>query len=187
MKKKLILFVSIIVICTSITKYNNVENQEDDKILWSNKRKLIWDDFKGVIPETTEPFVVAITGYTIKLHYERLDNIVLNYKIENYFIKSKSWTVTRDTQTLAHEQLHFDIAELYTRKIRKSFDSLRLKKNNNIDSYNEIYNSNISKCDKFQYLYDHQVSGNNKNQQQWIKKVEVELAKLKKYEYILEE
>ncbi|GEM54970.1 hypothetical protein B0A58_11350 [Flavobacterium branchiophilum NBRC 15030 = ATCC 35035] len=181
MKKRLILFGLIIIICTSVAKYSNFENQEDDKILWSSKRKLIWDDFKGAVPDTT--VILAITGYTIKLNYERLDNIVLNYKIENYFIKSKSWTVTTDTQTLAHEQLHFDIAELYARKIRKSFDSLRLRKNNNVDIYNEIYNSNISKCDKFQLLYDHQVSGNNKNQQQWIKKIGAELARLKRYEY----
>lgn len=183
MKKRLILFGLIIIICTSVAKYSNFENQEDDKILWSSKRKLIWDDFKGAVPDTIEPFLAAITGYTIKLHYECLDNIVLNYKIENYFIKSKSWTITTDTQTLAHEQLHFDIAELYARKIRKSFDSLRLRKNNNVDIYNKIYHSIISKCENYQDLYDKKVIGNNKNQQQWIKKIGAELARLKRYEY----
>lgn len=185
MKRRLILFGLIIIICTSVTKYTYLENQ-DDKVLWSSKRKLVWGDFTGAIPETTEPFVKAITGYSIKLKYERLDDIVLNYKVENYFIKSKSWTITTDTQTLAHEQLHFDIAELYARKIRKSFDSLVVKKNNNVYIYNEIYNLNISKCDKYQYLYDHQVSGNFKNQQQWFKKIGTELLRLKKYENIPE-
>lgn len=187
MKKKTILFGFIFIICTSVTKYSTVEDQEDDRILWSSKRQLIWDDFEGDVPETKEPFVAAMTGYSIKLHYKRIDDIILNYKIENYFIKNKSWTITADTQTLAHEQLHFDIAELYARKIRKLFDSLMLKKINNFDSYIDIYNSNISKCDRFQYLYDHQVSGNNKNQQEWRKKVGAELLRLKKYEYIPEE
>lgn len=187
MKKKLILFGFIIIICTSVTKYSDFGNQEDDKILWSTKRKLIWDDFKGVIPETTEPFAVALTCSNVQIKYDFIDNEVLSYKIENYFIKSKSWTITRDTQMLAHEQLHFDITELYARKIRKSFDSLRLKKNTNVDSYNEIYHSNISKCGNYQDLYDKQVIGNNKNQQQWIKKIGAELVRLKRYEYIPEE
>lgn len=82
---------------------------------------------------------------------------------------------------MAHEQLHFDISELFARKIRKSFDSLRYKKDINLDIYLEIYKSNVSKCEKFQYLYDHKVSNNNKNQQEWIEKVGAELLRMKDY------
>src|SRR6187551_3093993 len=146
MEKKLLLFVFIVVICCSSKNNYKAFKEEDDRILWSSKRKLTWDDFKGAVPDTTEPFVSAISACSIKLQYENIDSLMINYKIENYFVKSKSWTISDDVKLLAHEQLHFDISELYARKIRKSFDSLRVKKNNNLGAYLEIYKSNLSKC-----------------------------------------
>lgn len=187
MKKKLILYVLILFIFTSITNAINSKIQDDNKILWTSERKLIWADFKGIVPATTEPFVVAITCYSIKVKYDFTDDGVLNYKIENYFFKNESWTITSENSVLAHEQLHFDIAELYARKIRKSFDSLKIKKNYDIETFKEIYHSKIKKCDDYQSLYDSEVTGNTINQKKWNKKINCELLKLKKYEYIPEE
>lgn len=189
MTKKLILFILVIIVFTSATKHNNFQNQENDKILWSSKRQLTWNDFRGEIPEAKGPFVAAVSACSITLEYETtVDSIMVDYKIKNYFTKSMSWTITtKDTGLLAHEQLHFDITELYSRKTRKSFDSLRFEKNRYLESYLEVYNSNYSKCQNFQYQYDQEVTGNNKNQQEWIKNVRTELIKLKEYEYIPEQ
>ncbi|MBF4515784.1 hypothetical protein IRZ71_05495 [Flavobacterium sp. ANB] len=179
---KALIFISILIICcSSYQKENKSVFKDDDIIPWSNK-KLTWDDFQGV-PDTTEAFTKALTHSVINFKYYN----TYTYIIQTNFIKSKSWTVTAHKQTLDHEQLHFDITELYARKIRRSFDSLTVKKNISSKDFNEIYNLNIKKCNSYQDLYDHQVYGNNVNQQKWIKKVGAELLKLKKYEYILEE
>ena len=185
MTKKLLLFVSIIFICSSAKNNYKVFKQDDDKILWSSKRKLIWDDFRGS-PKNIGSIMLAGTYSNINVKYNYLENEIPNYKIECNFIKSKSWTVTDDVRILAHEQLHFDISELYTRKIRKSFDSLKIAKDKDIENYDKIYYSYLAKRDNYDKLYDSQVYGNNIRQQQWIKKVEAELLRLKKYEYIPE-
>jgi len=102
-------------------------------------------------------------------------------------LESESWTRVNDESTLLHEQLHFDIDELFTRKIRKAFDSLNIKKVKDYQIYDNIYISYGEKCETYQKLYDNQVYFNDSKQQQWIKKVGAELLRLKKYEYIPEE
>lgn len=186
MGKKLLLFVSIVIICSSAKNNYKVFKEDCDKILWSSKRKLIWDDFRGS-PQNIGSIMLAGTYSNINVEYNYLENEIPNYKIECNFIKSKSWTVTDDIRILAHEQLHFDISELYTRKIRKSFDSLKNSKNKDIDNYDKIYYSYLAQRDNYDKLYDSQVYGNNIRQQQWIKKVGAELLRFKKYEYVPEE
>lgn len=186
MIKKSILLTSFIIILSSLSNYNDSHSSlgdDKDTILWSSKKKLTWQDFKG-IPDTLNSIMLAGTCSDINFEYKSSNNLVTDYKVECTFIKSKSWTITDDAQILAHEQLHFDISELYARKIRKAFDSLKIKKNNFIENYTIIYESNIIKRNDLNKLYDSQVYGNNILQQRWIKKIESDLLKLKKYEYI---
>ena len=188
-KNLLIIFCILFMCCsTNVFKKGNRPhlNKDDDRILWSNKRKSVWDDFKG-IPDSSSTNTVALTCYEISITNNYLENDIPKYTLECYFIKSKSWTRVNDDYTLAHERLHFDIAELFTRKIRKAFDSLNVKKVKKVEIYNDMYAFYGEKCDKYQNLYDNQVYFNDNQQLQWIKKVDVELAKLKKYEYIQEE
>lgn len=184
--KRVILIVPlIIIVCCSMINFSVGKkfSDQNDEILWSKNRKLTWEDFKG-IPDRTDSLIVAGTTSTIKFEYSTTKNMITNYKLESIFIKSKSWSVTNSVQLLAHEQLHFDITELYARKIRKSFDSLRMRKNYNEGNYTLIYNSNIMKSHDVNKLYDSEVFGNNINQNQWIKKISNEILKLKKYEYV---
>jgi predicted secreted Zn-dependent protease len=48
--------------------------------------------------------------------------------VKNYFDKDQSWMMVKNAYVLQHEQIHFNISELYARKIRKSADSLSQKK-----------------------------------------------------------
>ncbi len=43
------------------------------------------------------------------------------YNISALFSKNESWMLVRSSDILAHEQVHFDIFELYARKMRKLF------------------------------------------------------------------
>jgi hypothetical protein len=183
--------VCVLFVCCSsnIFKKGNschYSNKDDDKILWSSKKKLVWDDFKG-IPDTSSTNIGALTSSEIEIVYNETINGVPKYLLKCHFIKSKSWTRVNDIPTLLHEQLHFDIDELFTRKVRKAFDSLNKIKIEDFEIYNNTYTFYGEKCDKYQNLYDSQVYFNDENQQQWIKKIGAELAKLKRYEYIPEE
>ena len=182
MYKKLLFFVCVLFIFCS----SNIFKDDDDRILWSSKRKLVWEDFRG-IPDTSRTNVDALTSSKIEITENYTLDDIPKYVLQCHFIKSKSWTRVCDESTLLHEQLHFDIDELFTRKIRKSFDSLNLKKVKDYQLYNSIYISYGEKCELYQNLYDNQVYFNNSQQQQWIKKVGTELVRLKRYEYILED
>jgi hypothetical protein len=187
-KNVLFFFCILFILCSSnIYKKSHSVNlqKDDDEILWSSKRKLIWADFKG-IPDTSRTNVEALTSTKIEITENYELNGIPKHILQCHFIKSKSWTIVNEESTLSHEQLHFDIAEIFTRKIRKAFDSLNIKKIKDYQIYDNIYIFYGNKCETYQKLYDNQVYFNNFQQQQWIKKVGLELARLKKYEYISE-
>jgi hypothetical protein len=159
---------------------------DDNKILWSNKQKLNWDNFVG-IPDTTKINIVASTCCKIEVTDSKIINGIPIYVLECNFIKNESWKIVNDDYTLNHEQLHFDIYELYTRKIRKTFDSLNRKKVQDFKIYDKFYYNYGDKCSTYNDLYDSQVYFSEENQKKWNKKINCELLKLKKYEYIPEE
>lgn len=93
-----------------------------DDVLWSAERPLQWADFSGT-PDYENDFVKALTASSIRYSYG-CENGYINYHIESVFKKSQSWVKeeARTTYHLSHEQLHFDITELYARKLRNALD-----------------------------------------------------------------
>ena len=88
-----------------------------DELCW-NDRKLTWDDF-GAAPDPrfNQPGMqAAITDAVIR--YSKSETTG-EFIVNTVFNKKGSWMVGNKTATgLAHEQLHFDLAEAYARKIR---------------------------------------------------------------------
>lgn len=93
-----------------------------DDVLWTAERPLQWADFQGA-PDYENDFVKALTASSIRYSYG-CENGYINYHIESVFKKSQSWVKeeARTTYHLSHEQLHFDITELYARKLRDVLD-----------------------------------------------------------------
>ncbi|MFD2601479.1 hypothetical protein [Flavobacterium suzhouense] len=179
---KFILFNLLAISMLSIPLRIN-KNSEDDKILWSSTKRLKWDDFKGMANDTLDTHVAQTQGSIEIVRTEIYKNIP-KITLHCYFIKSLSWTKVDDIETLNHEQLHFDIYELFTRKIRKAFNELNRKNISDINEYQKVYNLYIEKCNAFNELYDHEVYFNEKKQLMWNLKIEQELKKLKDFEYI---
>lgn len=109
------------------------------RILWSESRKLTWDDFKGkqekkiiqtlrlpkdsmIITErdTTRIHIEseAYCYHEIQFNSKSLGNAI-TYEVRTYFIPAHSWTQTSSEYVLDHEQRHFDLAEVCARKFRK--------------------------------------------------------------------
>lgn len=181
-KNKLFLIILPLVFCSSMKsiEINNIL-QDDNKILWSSDRRLKWEDFKGT-PDTINFNAEAVTSSQIEVIDGYFENGVPKYVVECYFIKNKSWTKTQDKYTLSHEQLHFDIHELFTRKIRKSFDSLNVLKVQKQETYNKIFEKYGKKCNSYNDLYDSQVYFDSIRQKLWIDKISIKLNELKEYE-----
>lgn len=150
-------------------------------IEWNENRKLTWADFRGKPNRSSHNEAMTDSGMAISLdcNDDRTD-----VKIETFFNPKKSWTKDHEsTYLLAHEQLHFDITELFVRKLRKELkilgDDCR-KLNQHIETY---YEKNYRAFVKYQAAYDSETnhSINSEAQLRWQKKVSKELYELRSY------
>lgn len=164
---------------------NQINNSDSgntgDTIVWSDSYKLGWNDFKGV-PNDPNRKVKALTISGIYIQQIRTKGVLPKYKITARFVKSASWTKTNDEEHLKHEQLHFDITELYARKLRKSFDSLNNAKVVVKAQYHKVSERNFAKWERYEEAYDKEVYGNEVKQQEWIDEIAAQLATLKNYQ-----
>ncbi len=96
------------------------------------------------------------------------------------FNKNLSWTIDTTKYLLQHKQLHFNIAELYTRKINKEFEELKNRFENEKSKYHSIYNALYIEMLKMQDQYDLETnhSQNRIKQEEWNKKIELMLNEL---------
>ncbi|MEM9143660.1 MAG: DUF922 domain-containing protein [Bacteroidota bacterium] len=148
---------------------------QEEMIPWSPDRKLKWSDFKGK-PFTTE-WAAATTASGISYEFSTsgtLKEMVVHFKVSTDFYPQKSWyrpELVNDV-ILAHEQLHFDISELFARKMRKQLRETVFTRNIK-EEVKEIYKQILKELSAFQNNYDHQTnfSRNTEKQLLWNKKI----------------
>ena len=187
MKKMIIVFLTAISPLISTGQDLVIEN--DSTILWQKSRLLEWKDFKGKgkAPKNTHVLhKVAETISLIKMVYAKNQNGIEKEVFLCYFSKNKSWTITEDVKTLEHEQLHFDIMEVFTRRIRKQHQELDSLGITDLDEYDLHTNRLIQESVEFNREYDDEVLLNYPKQQEWRKCIDKELDELKEYEFIPE-
>jgi hypothetical protein len=150
-----------------------------DAFLWS-ERKLTWDDFRG-IPDP-ESHADAATAIRIKAEpfYKKRK---LHYRVSAWFVPSKSWCRFKTDELLAHEQLHFDIAELYARKARKKVIELEQAGETDIDAYNSALQTILNESNEVDSDYDRETMHGSlpRAQASWRFKVDVEMMLLRAY------
>jgi hypothetical protein len=173
-----LIFIVLSNLCLSQTKQGTI-------IYWSKDNKLKTCDFRGLVPDSVNGNNVAISMVQIKPE-AFIDNKLPNYKIVTIFYKSGSWMKDSSKSVLIHEQLHFDIAEYFARKMRKRIAELRNSKERNANVYNNVFIELWKECDKKSDEYDKQtIHGiNSIKQKEWNKQIAKELDKLKKFKVV---
>ena len=163
--------------------------ENDSLLLWRKDRLLTWSDFRGVSVTPKKMGIhqaaASATG-PVFVHREDDNGNMLPYPI-SYFYKSISWSISKDSTLLRHEQLHFDIKELYIRKMRMGFMELSEQKIYDSTAYSNLSNKVLKECAEVQSKYDKEVSFNKVKQQEWRKCIDKELEELKEYEFIPEQ
>lgn len=152
-----------------------------DSICWRTDYKIQWSDFTGIPPEETK--WNAVCGSHIKAMGYR-DGKLPNFRVIHYFVKQESWV--RDTTSLIlleHERLHFDISEIFARRIRQAVDSLRMKGESKVDVYGKNIDSWLRVWDEWSEAYDEETSHGLRplKQKEWVIKIQKELNALSKY------
>lgn len=95
------------------------------KIVWKEGNKLFWNQFKSkqnIMKSDTTIVSYASCGLRYTAAKDKQSNRI-KILIEATFDPSNSWKHPNKTVGLStnHEQGHFDIAEIYARKLRKYF------------------------------------------------------------------
>ncbi len=184
--KIFLVFIVLTTICLETSYSQNGFVANDTIISWSENRKLKWGDFKGIKDSINFAENGAATSYSISLlprnikvdECEKINAIAL-------FFKETSWTISESLGLLKHEQTHFDIAEIYVRKIRKCFSEMKEDEESDIYSYIEIAKDLGSQCTVYQQLYDSETAHGTigLKQLEWEKKTAKELKALDAYKY----
>lgn len=151
-----------------------------ETIPWSADRKLQWSDFKGSYFKTEWAAATTATGisYVFSAN-EQNGRQFLEIEVICEFFPQKSWYRPElcDSVILSHEQLHFDIAELHTRKFRKRLSEFRFSENVKEEVRN-IYEQILQELRIFQNKYDRETDFSKDIQQQllWNGAIAQELA-----------
>lgn len=167
--------------CFSVLSFS----QTEDEIIWQEGELLVWNDFQGKQWAGATMQAVTAAGPSSIISGEQSNGIVtVHLTLNTVFSKTQSWTVnTSSDELLAHEQLHFDIAELYTRKMRKALQEYKFT-NDFQNELDKVTDDVIAKRKAYQELYDEETnhSNNEEAQLEWNQKIKDELAQLADYQ-----
>lgn len=150
---------------TGIGQFNN-----EELISWNANKKLTWADYKG--NPKPESDAVASTATYLGIEYS-FNNKGFGYKITCSFSKTRSWGSHKTDYVLAHEQGHFDIAEIFARKLNWRMSEYRFNKNNFKTDLKNIYDGITKEKEDMQNDYDRETNHSIKKEKQaeWLKKI----------------
>ncbi len=155
-----------------------------DTLQWTPTKMLEWSDFKADAPRSrfaAYTFTVITMDYSIKSSGK---SFKANFSITSAFNRQKSWVKNspeaKSDAILRHEQLHFDIAELSARKLRKKLSELKLTRERYAKQIQAAYDEVIGAGDAMQKAYDDETEHGllREEQERWSEKVRNELLVL---------
>ncbi len=146
-----------------------------DSIFWRPDYKLQARDYKGT-PEPGSRFG-AVSIFPIICHYET-DSITqqLRFRVYSFFDIKASWIKAEnrnDKDLLEHEQVHFDIVEIYVRIIKQRIREYQRQGKKKEEDYVSLINALLDEEEQAQQHYDEEtdLSRNEAQQKRWAGKV----------------
>jgi len=126
---------------------------------------------------------VAMTSSSINVYYHGYESNP-HIDVTCTFYRRSSWVKDegRNRTVLQHEQLHFDITELFARKLRQDLAALP-KSQRNWETVQRLYNEANDDCADYQARYDNATHHSilQDAQRDWTVRVAQELTKFEAY------
>lgn len=179
--------ISLLLVFSSLLSFSqrsplapNIRKLKNDTIIWKTDSLLRPEDFKAK-PKSNGPLGLSYVGY---LCYTNEANGELILNVEAIFVKSKSYIVKNTEYVLKHEQIHFDIAELHARRLRKRIDEVDFKKIKSVQNeINKLQDKTVKEYNKEQADYDKDTEHglNAAKQKVWNEKIQAAIKELDKY------
>jgi hypothetical protein len=145
--------------------------EEEEFIPWSPDRRLSWDDFLCEPQRNTD--AVASTSTSLGMAYQ-VKNNQFKYQLTCNFSKVRSWGLIKTPYILGHEQGHFDITELFARKLHKALQEYVMNRATFKKDIDAIYQTVVMQKEAFQMAYDGETDHSRKKgvQAQWLIKIQ---------------
>lgn len=159
---------------------------QKDTLFWDKGIKLKKQDFKLLLIEDTNyynSFDILLTSpisYYYNWNPKKENSIVDIYCLFN---RRNSWITDTTKAKIEHEQIHFDIAEIYVREIRQKLAIKRNQRNTNYNKYVRIINRFVHKAHRMQNRYDEETNFGKSidKHHKWRKKIDSLLASKEHY------
>lgn len=154
--------------------------QKDINIVWGTKT-ITWDDFKG--PRNRKSSGIASTFSYMDIDVVKTNNTGAEVLLQAVFDTEESWVIYKEKTVLAHERGHFDITELYARKLRKKISETTFKKADFRTTLRKLYADYDDEMDKYHDRYDDETesSMNTEKQKAWEAGIKKDIEALNAY------
>ena len=154
--------------------------QEEEAILWNPDKRLSWADFRATPPVTGNIAATTASGISYYFSSTEVDGrMEVDFTVRTYFYPDKSWYKPEicNSVVLSHEQLHFDISELFARKMRAELTKTRFTRNIKAE-VRAIYQKINTELADFQKRYDSETdySRNVAQQKAWNETIKAALG-----------
>lgn len=173
--------------CLLLFSFSSFVQGDTAPILWK-KKNLRWKNFQGV-PQSKGQHAkaLAVTNSNLEQRYYRVGNEI-HFVIAAWFNPERSWVrpevvahVNMSPLVLDHEQHHFDMCELYARKIRKFLSTKEFKEDSYISEIAELFKSFHDQYRAQQNRFDHETQDHTYRQDEWTDSIDREMKEFSKY------
>ncbi len=171
-------FITCFVLATLQIQAQNTYDATKDYLVWKQDFALTWESYKGEPDNSLTSEYQALT-YVSFLPVGKTQDA----KVVCVFDAKSSWTTTQSGSLLNHHQVHFDLGEVYARRIRRDLQALLTEGNLNERTQLETVEKNYELySEEFNQYNDETSHGIDKAQQQvWLRKVTNALRQLSEY------
>ena len=175
-----LIFSNFLLYVSMISSIPFAQSRDEELLAWNPSKKLTWADYQA--QPNAESDAAASTTTFLSIQYNITRNS-FGYKIESRFSKTRSWALHKTAYILRHEQGHFDIAEVFARKLNKEMSEYKFNKKTFQKDLKKIYEKVTAEKEKLQNEYDEETnhSINKKKQKEWLIKIEIMLEDYKEY------
>ncbi len=153
-----------------------------DGIVWTPDRRLNWDDFQSSA-DANDP-LHAMTSTNIEVKANCYGNL-MKFEVKCVFINTESWSKNKSSKRLLeHEQMHFDLTEVYARMLRQKLSQTTGVCSAKVD-LQQVVDKYFNDWKKEQDIYDADTNHGLKEERQkfWADIIAKRLESLEIYAY----
>ncbi|MDQ3291938.1 MAG: DUF922 domain-containing protein [Bacteroidota bacterium] len=145
---------------------------------WSSNRRLTWNDFQKEADVNDPLHALASTNIAVQATCK---NNQMVFDVKCQFAVNESWSKNKSSEELLqHEQLHFDLTEVYARLLRQKLSQQKSLCNGDKNKFRAVVNKVFADWQKAQQRYDNESRHglDDFKQEYWTKEVATQLQAL---------